>query len=73
VNKTFEKNKFCQKCPAFLEKKNQKNYLKNCQNHLKYEKGAQDFRLSYFEYHQIWLNLLMDDCHLSNITPKKKV
>jgi hypothetical protein len=26
-----------------------------------------NFLLSYFEYCQIWLNTLMDDCHLSNI------
>jgi hypothetical protein len=25
------------------------------------------FLLLYFEYHQIWPNFLMDDCHLSNI------
>ncbi len=27
---------------------------------------------SYFEYCQIWLNLLMDDCHMINITKLKK-
>ncbi len=32
-------------------------------------KGATDFfLLSYFEYCQIWLNILMVDCHFSNIT-----
>jgi hypothetical protein len=31
-------------------------------------KGVYDFLLSYFECHQSWLNLLMDDHHLSNIT-----
>ncbi len=30
------------------------------------------FLLSYFEYCQIWLNIHMDDCHLSNITKLKK-
>jgi hypothetical protein len=28
--------------------------------------------LSYFEYRQIWLNVLMDQCHLSNIKKMKK-
>jgi hypothetical protein len=30
------------------------------------------FKISYFEYCQIWLNTLMDDHHLSNITKLKK-
>jgi hypothetical protein len=30
------------------------------------------FLLSYFEYHQYWLNILIDDCHLSKITKLKK-
>jgi hypothetical protein len=28
--------------------------------------------LSHFEYCQIWLNILMDECHLRNITKLKK-
>jgi hypothetical protein len=34
--------------------------------------GAQDFLLSYFGYCQIWLNILMDNCHWSNITKLRK-
>jgi hypothetical protein len=30
------------------------------------------FYFKKFEYCQIWLNILMDDCHLSNITKLKK-
>jgi len=30
------------------------------------------FKISYFEYHQIWINILMDDRHLNNITKLKK-
>ncbi len=30
------------------------------------------FYFSIFEYRQIWLNILRDDCHLSNITKLKK-
>jgi hypothetical protein len=29
------------------------------------------FLLSYFEYRQHWLNILMDDCHSSKITKLK--
>jgi hypothetical protein len=32
-------------------------------------KGAWKSILAYFEYHQIWLNIFMDDCH--NITKLK--
>jgi len=31
------------------------------------------FLFSYFEYCQIWLNIHMDDCHLSNITKLKYI
>jgi hypothetical protein len=27
-----------------------------------------EFQLPYFEYFQIWLNIIMDDHHLNNIT-----
>ncbi len=30
------------------------------------------FLLSYFEYFQIWLNIFMNDCHLSNIIKLKQ-
>jgi hypothetical protein len=36
------------------------------------QKGAQDFLLSYSEGCQIWLNILMDDHHLTKITKLKK-
>jgi hypothetical protein len=34
--------------------------------------GAKKKILSYFEYFQIWLKILMDDRQLSNITKLKK-
>ncbi len=59
--------------PCFLEKKkpqkeNWKKITKNCQNYLQHERMLKNFLLSYFEYCQIWLSILMDDCHLSNVT-----
>ncbi len=33
---------------------------------------VQIFLLAYIEYCQIWLNILMNDCHLSNITKLEK-
>jgi len=35
-------------------------------------KGTSDFLLSYFESRQIWLNILKDRRHLSDITKLKK-
>jgi hypothetical protein len=35
-------------------------------------KGAQGVPLPYFEYCQVWLNILMDDCPLGNIIKLKK-
>ncbi len=34
--------------------------------------GASDLIFSYFECRQVWLNILVDYCHLSNITKLKK-
>jgi hypothetical protein len=34
--------------------------------------GCLKFLLSYFEYRQIWLNVLTDYCHSSSITKLKK-
>jgi hypothetical protein len=53
------------------EKNPKKRILKN---HKKlsqlptHERMLKNFRLSYFEYCQIWLSILMDDFHLSNVT-----
>jgi hypothetical protein len=44
---------------------------KSCHNCLQYESMLKIFLLSYFEYREIWLNMLMDHCHLSNITKLK--
>jgi hypothetical protein len=44
---------------------------KNFHNCLQYESMLKIFLLTYFEYSQIWLNMLMDHCHLSNITKLK--
>jgi hypothetical protein len=51
------------------EKKSPQN-IKKSENLLQLpatERVLKIFRLSYFEYHQIWLNILMADHHLSNI------
>ncbi len=37
-----------------------------------HERVLKIFMFSYFEWHQIWLNILMDVHHLSNITKLKK-
>jgi hypothetical protein len=34
----------------------------------KEEEEEKKLLLPYFEYRQIWQNILMDDCHLSNTT-----
>jgi hypothetical protein len=44
------------------------NFYHNC---LQYDKVLKIFLLSYFEYCQIWLNILLVECHLSNITKLK--
>ncbi len=46
---------------------------KNHHNCIKHEKVLQNFLLSYFFYHQIWLNILMDDHNLSKIKIEKKL
>jgi hypothetical protein len=46
--------------------KNDPNCLPNERMQLKI------FLLSYFEYHQVWLNMFMDDGHLSKIEKNKK-
>jgi hypothetical protein len=38
---------------------------------LQYERVVKIFLLSYFEYCQIWLNILMDDCHLRAASPNR--
>ncbi len=35
-------------------------------------RGSSDFIFSYFECRQVWLNIFIDYCHLSNITKLKK-
>ncbi len=66
--KSFKKGICCHKFPAFEN---------NCHPPPKativYKwKGAYDFLLSYFEYRQIWLNIVREDHHLSNITKLEK-
>jgi hypothetical protein len=58
---------FCENFSIFWKKIKTKIIVKKHNNYLQCEKGVQDCLLSYFEYCQIWLNILMDDCHLSNI------
>jgi hypothetical protein len=51
---------------------NQKKNLKIHHNCLQHERVLKIFVLSNFECHQICVNVLMDHCHLSNITKLKK-
>jgi hypothetical protein len=53
-------------------RKNIFKFTKNHHNYLyKYERVIQIFLLSYFEYCQIWLNVLMGDRHFRNIPPPR--
>jgi hypothetical protein len=57
----------------FLSSKEMKNVFQKlhnfCHNFGSHYEGVLKISLlSYFEYCQIWLNLLLDDSHLSNIT-----
>ncbi len=61
----FCKRIVCQKFPLFFF------IAKNHCNCLKYEKVF-FFNFSHFEYCQIWLNVLVDDHHLANITKLEK-
>jgi hypothetical protein len=45
---------------------------KNLHNYLQYERVLKIFLLSYFLCRHIWLNILKDDCHLSNMTRLEK-
>ncbi len=75
---------FCGKFSPFQEKytrKGKKRFkkkikieiVKKCHDCLYNMKGClkKIFLLSYFEYRQHWLNILMDDCHSSKITKLK--
>ncbi len=44
-----------------------KNFASICDNCLQYERVLKIFYHSYFQYSQIWLNILMDDGNLSKI------
>jgi hypothetical protein len=61
----FSEKKILFQIPFFWEK-NHKNMNKLSQLPTMW-KGASDLILSYFEYHRMQLNILMDYCHLSNI------
>jgi hypothetical protein len=61
VKKGYSDTKSLKKSPQ-----NIKFFAKN-HNCLRHERVLKIFLLSYFEYHQFWLNVLMDDHHLSNI------
>jgi hypothetical protein len=52
--------------------KTKKKILKIHHNCLQHERVLKIFVLSNFECHQICVNVLMDDCHFSNITKLKK-
>ncbi len=66
---------FCCKFPLFLKKIINswgKKITKNCHNCLQHERVLEIFLVPYFEYCQIWLHIPLNDCHLGNITQKKK-
>jgi hypothetical protein len=67
---SFETGIFCHKFSWFLKKIFQKKEILLQLPTIR--KGALEFWPWYFEYHQIWLNILMDDYHFSNITKLKK-
>jgi hypothetical protein len=50
------------------KKKNTNLFIINLPKIVTIAYNIKDFLLSYFEYCQIWLNIIMDDCHLSNTT-----
>jgi hypothetical protein len=52
--------------------KTKKKNLKIHHNCLQHERVLKIYVLSNFECHQICVNVLMDDCHLSNIAKLKK-
>jgi hypothetical protein len=51
-----------------------RKFVKNCHNRLPYEMDgcARLFLLSYFEYRQIWLNIILSDCHLRSSIKMQK-
>jgi hypothetical protein len=70
--KYFERWILCHNFPVFLIKESSENmFLNSLKSSQLPKKGVYEFLLSYFECHQIWLNLLMDDHHLSNITKQR--
>jgi hypothetical protein len=76
VKNILEKKTFCYKFLFFWEKNLQKkrtskNHPKLSQLLTTWNLATLDFLISYFDYHQIWLNILVDDCDLSNITKLK--
>jgi hypothetical protein len=65
----------CRRFPVFFTKNSQKlkKNLRSCQNSPQLcLQVLQNFFLSYFECCQIRLNILIDDCHLINITKLKR-
>jgi len=66
--------KFCHKISFSLKKKKKKAKKKGTDTIAGNLKGwLKNSLLSYFEYCQIWLNILQDDYHLNNITKKIKI
>jgi hypothetical protein len=69
----FSNRIFCYKIPYVLEGKIAKNIFnlfksqKDSTIAYKHERVLQVFYFRIFEYSQIWLNILMEDHHLSNI------
>jgi hypothetical protein len=74
LQKKREKRIYCHKFPFFggkqsakkKKKKRIKKILRKSPQLL--VRVLENFLLSYFDYRQIWLNTLMDDRHLSNLS-----
>ncbi len=67
----------CYKLLIFRKKIGQKMWKKEilariCHNWIQHESQQNNFLLSCFEYHQIWLNAFIDVRHLTNLTKLKK-
>jgi len=57
----------------FSKKNNLKDIYQNYHNnYIEHEKVPKIFLISQFECHQIWQNVLKNDCHLNNIAKLKK-
>jgi hypothetical protein len=79
LRKIFLKKEYSVTNSLNLGEKESKKELKNIAPeivtttyNMKFQRALKIFLFSYYEYRQIWLNILMDDCHLSNCIKLKR-